>query len=443
MKVTRRMTGLLFTLALGAGWLAAPGSAFAQPERIVVVPFQGMAGERVREAVINRLIADGYEVASMAEIRQAVSALARQFGPGERWQAVSARLGLAAVIKGQVMGGNRWQANIQVDHALTSTPAGSVTISARRPIGLIRAVSRNAWPRVAALLRQTLPGGALARRRSTVANAAPDAAAEVAAPVEAVSVADETDELTEAPEVVVRQRPRKSLPPAMLEASIGPRGISRALTFSDNVSELPAYRLPGAPGLAGEVSFYPGARSSSWLSNIGLTGAFETSLGATTQSRPDAAETPTRHLAYRLGMRARVPTTIATLMLGADYGEQHFVVQVPDRLSVESHYTFLRPNLAARVAVGRISLVLSAGYLQLLETRGLTGASLFPDATVSGSDVGLTLGYAFDRSLQVQLGADYRRYAYTMNTREEDALQVGGAVDEYAGLTALMTYRFR
>jgi hypothetical protein len=229
----------------------------------------------------------------------------------------------------------------------------------------------------------------------------------------------------------------------MLEASIGPRAISRALTVSDNISALPAYRLPGAPGLAGEVSFYPGARSASWLSTVGFTGAFETSLGATTQSRPGAAETPTRHLAYRLGMRARVPATIATLMLGADYGEQHFTLQVPDRLSVESHYSFLRPNVAARVAFGRVSFVLSAGYLQLLETAGLTASGLFPNATISGTDVGLTMGYALDRSLQVQVGADYRRYAYTMNTQETDSLRVGGAIDAYAGLTALITYRFR
>jgi hypothetical protein len=199
MKVTRRMAGLLFTLALGAGWLAAPGPAFAQPARIVVVPFQGLAGERVREAVIKRLIADGYEVVSMAEIRRAVSAVGRQIGPGDRWQVVSSRLGLAAVIKAQVTGGNRWQAIIEVDHAQTSMPAGSVAISARRPIGLVRAVSRTDWPRVAALLRQTLPGGALAPRRSTVANAAPAAAAELAAPAEAGSGADQSDEVSEAP----------------------------------------------------------------------------------------------------------------------------------------------------------------------------------------------------------------------------------------------------
>jgi hypothetical protein len=441
MKVTHRLAGLLFALALGAGWLAAAGPAFAQPARIVVVPFQGMAGERVREAVINRLIADGYEVVSMAEIRRAVSEVGRQFGPGDRWQVVSSRLGLAAVIKGQVTGGNRWQAIIEVDHAQSSIPAGSVTVSALRPVGLVRAVSRTSWPRVVALLRQTLPGGALAPRRSAVANAPGAALEQSTAPAEAGAGADETDEGSGAPEIAVRRG--KSLPPALLEASVGPRAISRTLTFSDNVSALPAYRLPGAPGLAGEVSFYPGARSASWLSNVGFTGAFETSVGATTQSRPGAAETPTRHLAYRVGMRARVPSTIATLLLGADYGEQDFALQVPDRLSVESHYTFIRPNLAARLAFGRGSFVLSAGYLQLLETAGLTASGLFPKATVSGTDVGLTMGYALDRSLQVQLGADYRRYAYTMNTQETDALRVGGAIDAYAGLTALITYRFR
>ncbi len=441
MKVTHRVAGLLFTLALGAGWLAAPDSAFAQPARVVVVPFRGMAAERVREAVIERLTTDGYEVVPMAEIRRAVSAVGRQYESGERWEVVASRLGLAAVIKGQVMSGSPWQARIDVDHAQGSMPAGSVFVSAPRPIGLVSAVSLTAWPRVATLLRRTLPGGgALARRRATVANAAPGAAAAPAALAEARSGSDETDDVSEGAQIARRG---KRVPPTRLEASIGARAILRSLTFSDNVSAIPAYRLPGAPGIVGEASFYPAAQSSSWIGNIGLTGAFETSLGATTQSRPGAAEIPTRHLAYRLGVRARLPASSATVILGADYGAQNFEVQVPDRLSVESHYTFLRPNVAARLASGRLSFVLSAGYLQLRETTGLTDSGLFPNATVSGSDAGLTVGYAFDLDLQVQVGADYRRYAYTLNTQETDALQVGGATDVYTGVTALITYRFR
>ena len=87
--------------------------------------------------------------------------------------------------------------------------------------------------------------------------------------------------------------------------------------------------------------------------------------------------------------------------------------------------------------------MLSGGYLHILDAAGLTAAGRFPNATIRGGDAGATIGYAFDRGLQVQLGADYRRYAYTMNAQQNDALVVGGALDEYFGLTALLTYRFR
>jgi hypothetical protein len=436
----------LLPLALAAGLLALAGPAYARPPRIAVLPFQGPAAERLRNTVVNQL-ANECQVVSMAQIRRVATSVNRPIGPNELWQVVSRKLGLTAVIKGQITGGKRWQARIVVNQAQSGVPVGSVVISDRRPADLIREVARTAQPRLVALVRKTQPGGATTRRRPAMAMGTAAAAGEAASTADMVEpgqvpVAVEEDEISEAPEIIVR--PGKSTPPPMFEASIGPRAIFRALTFSDNYSAVPGYRLPGAPGVAGEVAFYPGARMSSWTSNVGLVGAFEASLGATTQNMPGAAPSPTRHLAYRVGVRGRVPIAVATLMLGADYGEQHFTLQVPSGvMSPESHYGFFRPNLAGRVAFGRFSFVLSGGYLHIVDAAGLTADSRFPNATIRGGDVGATIGYAFDRGLQVQLGADYRRYAYTMNARQGDALLVGGALDEYVGLTGLVTYRFR
>jgi hypothetical protein len=196
--------------------------------------------------------------------------------------------------------------------------------------------------------------------------------------------------------------------------------------------------------VAGEIAIYPGARMTGWISQVGLVGGFESSLGATSQGEPGSSPSPTRHLAYRVGARGRIPLPVVTVLLGADYGEQHFTLQVPSGvMSPESHYGFFRPSIGGRVAFGRVSFVASAGYLQILDAAGLTAPAMFPKATIRAGDVGAMIGYAFDRGLQVQLGADYRRYAYNMNVQQSDALVVGGALDEYFGLTALLTYRFR
>jgi hypothetical protein len=443
-----RIARPLLTLALAGGLLALAGPAFARNPRVAVLPFQGPAAERLRTVVVNQLARD-CQVVSMAEIRRVAGSVNRPIGPTQLWRVVSQRLGLSAVIKGQITGGKRWQARLVVNQAQSGISVGSVVISDRRPSDLIREVARTAPARLVALVRRTQSGAAAGRRQPLMAaNAGEVDAASPAATDDAGSAGtgagaeDEMAEVSEAPEIIVRRD--KATPPPMLEASIGPRAIFRALTFSDNYSGVPGYRLPGAPGVAGEVAFYPGARMSTWLSNVGLVGAFETSLGATTQNQPGSDPSPTRHFAYRAGVRARVPVAVATLMLGADYGEQHFSLQVPSGvMSPESHYGFFRPNIAGRVAFGRVSFVLSGGYLHILDAAGLTAGSRFPNATIRGGDAGATIGYAFDRGLQVQLGADYRRYAYTMNARQGDPLLVGGALDEYVGLTGLVTYRFR
>jgi TolB-like protein len=459
-----RIRSPLFRLALAAGvfagLLASTGPAMARSARIAVLPFQGPSGNRLRGAVVNGL-GNEVEVVSLAEIRRAAASVTRPMGPSALWQVVSRRLNLSAVIKGQVTGGRRWQARLIVNHAGTGVSVGSVVISDRRSADLFREVARTAPPRLMALVRKTAGGAPVARagsrrpmgaagRQTTGAGRdldSPSSADLADGSLRPRAAGDDDEEdgslaASEAPEISVS--PGKASPPPMLEASIGPRAIFRSLTFSDNYAAVPGYRLPGAPGVAAEATFYPGVRMTGWMSQVGLAGAFESSVGATSQGQPGTNPSPTRHLSYRVGARGRVPLPVVTVLLGADYGEQHFALQVPSNvMSPESHYGFFRPSIGGRVAFNRMSFVLSAGYLQILDAAGLTAPAMFPKATIRGGDVGAMVGYAFDRGLQVQVGADYRRYAYTMNVQEGDALVVGGALDEYFGLTALLTYRFR
>jgi hypothetical protein len=453
MKAPTFRTLICLALAAGAFMLATP--ALARPARIAVLPFQGPAAERLRGAVVNKLSND-CEVVPLTEIRRAAASVKRPMGPSALWQVVSRRLNLSAVIKGQVSAGRRWQARLIVNQAGSGVSVGSVVISEPRPADLIREVARSAPRRLVSLVRRTQGGGGMTRgstARRPVAALPDDRAADTSdasgtaggaeplAPRERMVGDDE-----EAVESVAASGPRAAASrPPMLEASVGPRAIFRALTFADNYSAVPGYRLPGAAGVAAEVAFYPAAQMNvdSWLQNLGVRGSMETSLGATTDG-PDGNAMATGHRAYAVGLRSRLPLPIATVLLGADYGEQHFSLQIPGNvLSPEAHYGFVRPNAAGRLSLGRISFALSVGYLHILGASGINGPDGFPNASIRGGDAGVTLGYAIDREMQVQLGADYRRYAYDMNAQMGDALVVGGALDEYFGLTALFTYRFR
>jgi hypothetical protein len=431
----------LICLALGAGAFALATPALARPARVAVLPFQGPSAERLRGAVVSKL-SNTCEVVSLTDIRRAAASVKRQMGPNALWQVVSRKLNLSAVIKGQVTAGRRWQARLIVNQASSGISVGSVVISEPRPADLIREVARTAPPRLVSLVRRTQSGaaGPMARRPLP-----PSRASAGAAPLAESGNAPSDDE--EAVETAVASASRAAgVQPPLLEASVGPRAIFRALTFADNYSGVPGYRLPGAAGMAAEVALYPAARMDvdSWVRNLGFVGALESSLGATTDGPDGSGPTPTGHRAYSVGLRSRIPLPIATVVLGADYGEQHFSLQLPgDVLSPEAHYGFVRPNVAGRLALGRISFTLSAGYLHVLEVSGITGPNGFPNASVRGGDAGVMLGYAFDQEMQVQLGADYRRYAYNMNAKMGDALTVGGALDEYFGLTAQFTYRFR
>jgi hypothetical protein len=439
----------LICLALAAGALLPAMPALARNARVAVLPFQGPSAGRLRGAVVTQLAGD-CEIVPLTEIRRTAARVRRPIGPAALWQVVARKLNLAAVIKGEVTSGRRWQARMIVNQAGSGASVGSVVISDRRSADLIREAARTAPPQLLSLVRKTQSAGGAAGRAPAVADTGDSdvsAAAAAGAPEplgrrEGVESVD-----SESVESVVASAPRLApATPPMLEVSVGPRAIFRSLTFVDNYSAVPGYRLPGAAGIAAEVAFYPAAHMGvdGWLRNLGLVGVMESSLGATTDGPAGVGPMPTQHRAYTVGARSRMPVSVATVILGADYGEQHFSLQLPGGvLAPEVHYGFFRPSVAGRLALGHFSFVVSAGYLHILGTAGLTGPEGFPRASIRGGDAGVTLGYAIDKQMQVQLGADYRRYAYDMHAQMGDKLVVGGALDEYFGLTAMFTYRFR
>jgi hypothetical protein len=233
------------------------------------------------------------------------------------------------------------------------------------------------------------------------------------------------------------------VPEALLELSIGPRVMSRAFIYTDNVAGLPGYTLPAALGAFAEAEVYPGARTSSAARNFGLAGMWEASMGAKTIGRDGSGTNLTRGKSYRAGIRFRLKSGNSALTLGGDYGEHSFDLTVDNAIPPNVVYNLFRPSVAARMALGPISLGVTAAYLHVLSVGGLGDKDRFPRIRAKGAEVGVLAGYALDRDFELRLLADLRHYAHDMHVKPGDPFIVGGAVDEHFGATMVINYRLR
>jgi hypothetical protein len=246
------------------------------------------------------------------------------------------------------------------------------------------------------------------------------------------------------PDATLATGPRRaSVPEPLLELSVGPRVMSRAFIYTDNVAGLPGYTLPAALGAFAEAEIYPGARSTSAVRNFGLAGVYEASLGAKTVGRDGSGNNLTRGKSYRAGIRYRLKSGDSSLTMGGDYGEHSFDLQVDDVIAPNVVYELFRPSVAGRMSLGVLSLGVTLAYLHVLSVGDLGDSDRFPRMTAKGAEVGLMVGYELDRDFELRLTADLRHYAHSMNVKQGDALIVGGAVDEHFGASLLINYRLR
>jgi hypothetical protein len=358
-----------------------------------------------------------------------------------------------AVVEGQIWTGKTWKVRLTVRSQKTGAAAGTLVWSGTVPRTLIEQVLREAPPkleaRVGAMLRQQrLTANARVRSaRRQVLSAATARPATVSEDDRSDASAD-TDAASEpdAPVAHAAGEPRGKTTPRLaaggplLEVSVGAGTIGRTLTFADNLAAAPGYSLPAASTLGGELVVFPGARQGGWLGMVGLAGAWESTIAASTADRDGQPSHPTRHQAYSLGARGRLPFERATLVAGLDLGQQRFEVDLPGAtLSPAVRYRFLRPSLGGRLAIDDFALTLSAAYLQVLSAD--LGGAVFPRAEVRGFELGARLGYDIADELAVELRLDFRRFAHAMNARPGDSMLVGGAVDDYLAAALRLSYR--
>ena len=242
--------------------------------------------------------------------------------------------------------------------------------------------------------------------------------------------------------------PKESGPPApvgrYLDLSLGGQAFSRSLTYHQQVTPtLREYqpRLLGDAVLA--LQYYPGAQfAEGFVSNIGLEVNVEQSFALkSTTPPPTAANYTTQIHDYNGGVRVRLPLESLTPFISVGYGDHAFKMTGANRSSLvlpDTDYKYVRAVVGLQVPLASgVSVAASGGYRYVL-SPGDIKTTYFPHLAVGGMEAKLYVGYALTSTIEARVGFDYRRYFYTMHSKNGENFIVGGAIDQtYAGSLSL------
>jgi len=440
--------GLSVAVALLGTLVSTPAAAAS--DRVVFWPFRGDGAEQVQALVARQL--GSFTIVPPQAVRKTAARIGARPGSARSLAALAQRLSARAIVQGVVVGREPWEVQVTVRDARDGSRIGTVVWAGEKRASLIEEIATDTSPRVRYLVDQTQPRGHRASSRGVHHARSSDQA-----PLRArkrlrrddIRSGDDGqkrdgtggDDVFPELEDAEGRADQPSAP--LLSLAVGPRSISRNFTLTDNLSRMPGYRLPMAGAVGGEAMLFPGARAGGFFGHLGLSGRWESSVGATTQA--DNSARATKNEAYLLGGRGRIPLGAHTLLLGFDYGRHRFELDAPkDRLSPNVDYALLRPSLTGQMALGAgFSLTLGAAYLHVLEAKGLGDEERFPRLQARGVEADLRVGYAVHRDLELSVGMDVRHYGHVLNPRPGDRLVAGGASDQFLGGMALLTYVVR
>ncbi len=227
--------------------------------------------------------------------------------------------------------------------------------------------------------------------------------------------------------------------PARIRIGVESGPFWRQLRYRDAINgDLRKYDL-GAGSIGAEIMLRPFARFG-----LELGAAAELAVGVNGSRSPEMDVYQTRSsewqgtIGYVFGSR----DVQARVMGGV--GEHRFVVEdemAPGgELVPDTTYRFVR--VAARVGYQlhrRLAVAGGLGWRQLIGTGALTSDAWFPRATGNGIDASLSIEIAITRTLRAHVGGELRRYFFAMHPEVGDTLIVGGALDQYVGITAGLT----
>jgi hypothetical protein len=408
----------------------APRTAEAgsMSQRVAIPNFRGPQAARVQDAVEGALLRR-YLLVPDSEVAEAARKSGIQLRRDQDFAEVARNLNVQAFVIATVRKQRNWTVQMTVRKGDTGAEVGRFDLSERRLDTLAAALARSTPRRLQALL-----------------------AGRAAAP----EVLEKTAKEDEAPEAEVRQKapslPDKApdysegtAPRPYLELGVAGRLFSRNMSYADNFSGLPGYRLARASAINADLAFHPLALipgAGTVLGGFGLTGNITYALGIGTQGAAAADGSPARTevWGWEAGVRQRIPIGIVDLLPHVSYLVDTFMASGAE-LAPDVRYTVVRSGLGARLYLSdRATVQASADYLHVLDAGPLT-TDRFPRATVQGMDLTLGASYAFNDSVEGLVSVGLRRYGFDMKVQPGDALIAGGAIDEYMSMTIGVSYR--
>ncbi|HEY6562616.1 MAG TPA: hypothetical protein VI072_35355 [Polyangiaceae bacterium] len=410
----------------GKGKKAAPPPEEA---RIVVLPFDGPNGKRLRGDVVSSLskvegVADVTEENSKREnSADAAIALANE------QQASAVLYGTASKKRGQIV----------LDVVMRNGTDGQVLGEASFKGPTVQKVKQQVDTNLPIELAE-----AIERAKPTPEpepEPPPEEDPEAVATEEEKEKEEEPEAEEEAPAAAAKGRP------SPLEIWLGFRGFDRDFSYNEDLSQfengVAEQSTYGGPGAAGFLSlrWYPVAHTKGgFLSHLGLQGGYERGF-LTRAKSPTGRELDVTYQEFFIGLRGRIPIAKHELGVSASYGQHEFTIQDDDVLLPDVNYGYLRPAVDGRFRFGKGLVGFSLGYRNVLSAGQIQDDDWFPNSDVGGIDAGLFGGYTPTGSYDLMAGFDMRRYYYSLNPDPGDPRVAGGAVDQYLGVWLGVAWR--
>jgi hypothetical protein len=233
-----------------------------------------------------------------------------------------------------------------------------------------------------------------------------------------------------------------------LEAAVGPRFVSRDLSWNKDLSgTLAPFSVGQAPAVGFQLAWYPGAHvTRGWPTYFGVAASGEYAPGITARNA-SGGEYPTAGSDYWGGGRFRYPFAAGDAALTAAYGQHAFSFRSSNSAArsglniPDVAYSYVRVGADGRFRLpAGFSLLVGAGYRAVLDAGktgyGVQSMTYFRKTTVTAIDASAAVGYRFLSMFEARVGADVRRYGMDMHPEATDPVIVSGAVDQYLALWA-------
>lgn len=410
---------------------------------LVVRPFRGAQGAKVRGAAVRGLLANDVDLFPndrfVAKARSLGSDLRTDGGHVPAAEA----LGVSGLVEGDVQREDGiWSAYVRLVDGDSAKVVSQHYYEGTSSTALAKSVRAHIGPD----FRKDI---------ERLGIAAPVVAAEATA----APTVSEPQEPQVAPKEVETQPERPAQPkekrPAAVDIEVDFRLIHRTLTYRDDIrGELRDYTLDLGPGMGVKLQYYPGAHFTAGIgAQFGIDFEWE-SLFKFDSTRPDGQTFPTRSQQFLVGARWRYPIKRWEPFVALDYGVHTFEIGVsgppvpgqdntPGVPSVR--YQFVRVAGGFRVVIGKKELFIvggSIGFRGVFSLGGISSDVWFPQAQANGMDGMLMFGFALPKGFEIRLSGDYRRYWFDLNPDPGAARVAGGALDQYWGASAGLAWRW-